>query len=89
MPPKYDPNILLDNLQTYLQLKNDAALSRALEVTPPIISKIRHARLPVGGAILLRMHEVTGISVASLRAMMGDRRQKFRMSTAHGRPKAE
>lgn len=44
----YDPNRLLDTLIVHLNLKNDAALSRALEVAPPVISKIRHNRLPVG-----------------------------------------
>ena len=43
----YDPNNLLDSLIEKLHLKNDAALSRALEVAPPVISKIRHRRLPV------------------------------------------
>jgi F0F1-type ATP synthase beta subunit len=88
MSELYDPNHLLDHVVRHLNLKNDAALSRALEVAPPVISKIRHARLPVGGAILLRMHETTGLSLEALRSMMGDRRRKFRISSAQGRPKA-
>ena len=48
----YDPNNLLDTLIDKLHLKNDAALSRALEVAPPVISKIRHRRLPVGASLL-------------------------------------
>ena len=36
----YDPNRLLDTLLEKMHLKNDAALSRALEVAPPVISKI-------------------------------------------------
>lgn len=51
----YDPNRLLDAIIERLNLKNDAALSRALEVAPPVISKIRHARLPVGASMLIRM----------------------------------
>ena len=47
-PEKYDPNNLLTGMIKILKLKNDAALSRALEVAPPVISKIRHGRLPVG-----------------------------------------
>src|SRR5471032_812695 len=42
----YNPNHLLDILLGKMQLKNDAALSRLLEVAPPVISKIRHHRLP-------------------------------------------
>lgn len=73
----YDPNHLLDALIDKLDLKNDAALSRALEVAPPLISKIRHGRLPIGASMLIRMHEVSDVSIKDLRALMGDRRAKF------------
>src|SRR3954463_8775097 len=84
----YDPNHLLDVLIEKLSLKNDAALSRALEVAPPVISKIRHRRLPVGASLLIRMHEVSEMSVRDLRDLMGDRRTKYRLSDAQGKPKA-
>lgn len=77
---KYNPNHLLDTLIRYLNLKNDAALSRVLEVAPPVISKIRHNRLPVGASLLIRMHEVTDLSIKELRRLMGDRRDKFHIS---------
>lgn len=83
---QYDPNKLLDTLIEKLKLKNDASLSRLLEVAPPVISKIRHGRLPVGASILIRMHEVTGMSVAELRELLGDRRQKYRVSDVQGKP---
>ena len=69
--PTYDPNKVLDAIIERLQLKNDAALSRALEVAPPVISKIRHRTLPIGATILLRMHEISDFSIRELRAMMG------------------
>jgi plasmid maintenance system antidote protein VapI len=83
----YNPNHLLDILIERLNLKNDAALSRALEVAPPVISKIRHRRLPVGASMLIRMHEVSSLSVRELRDLMGDRRTKYRLSDAQGKPK--
>jgi plasmid maintenance system antidote protein VapI len=83
----YNPNHLLDALLKNMQLKNDAALSRLLEVAPPVISKIRHHRLPVSASVLLRMHETTGMSINDLRFLMGDRRNKYRLSDAQGRPK--
>ena len=73
----YNPNGLLDCLVERLLLKNDAALSRLLNVAPPVISKIRHYRLPVGASILIRMHEVSGLSIRDLRYLMGDRRDKY------------
>jgi hypothetical protein len=66
----YDPNRVLDAVIHKLRLKNDAALSRVLEVAPPVISKIRHNTLPIGATILLRMHEVSDFSIRELRALM-------------------
>lgn len=83
----YNPDRLLDVLRENLKVKNDAALARILEVAAPVISKIRHRRLPVGGAILIRMHEVSGLKITDLRFLMGDRRGKFRISDVQGRPK--
>ena len=87
MEQTYNPNRLLDSLLQSMQLKNDAALSRMLEVAPPVISKIRHRRLPVGASMLIRMHEVSSLSVRELRDLMGDRRTKYRLSDAQGKPK--
>jgi len=69
--PTYDPNKVLDAIMEKLNLKNDAALSRALEVAPPVISKIRHRTLPIGATILLRMHEVSEFSIRELKSLMG------------------
>lgn len=68
--PTYNPNRLLDAIITKLELKNDAALSRVLEVAPPVISKIRHNTLPIGATILIRMHETSDFSIRELRELM-------------------
>lgn len=61
-------NLLLDKgLPNAGPLKNDAALARALEVAPPVISKIRHGRLPIGASLLIRMHEVFDVSIRELK----------------------
>jgi hypothetical protein len=86
---EYDPNRVLDAIINKLKLKNDAALSRLLEVAPPVISKIRHNTLPIGATILLRMHEASGIGIRELRDLMGDRRARMRMSPQEFRPKTE
>ncbi len=74
----YNPNNLLDVLLKKLELKSDAALSRALNVAPPVVSKIRNLRLAIGASLLIRMHEITDISISELRALMGDRRKGYR-----------
>jgi hypothetical protein len=87
--PCYNPDNLLDVLRANLSLKNDAALARVLEVNPLVISKIRRRHLPVGGALLIRIHEVTALNISDLRFLMGDRRQKYRVSDAHGTTMAD
>jgi plasmid maintenance system antidote protein VapI len=81
---QFNPSALLDALLIKLGLKNDAALARALDVAPPVVSKVRNNRLPVGATILIRAHEVSGISIRDLRALMGDRRDKFRAAGVGG-----
>jgi len=83
----YSPGRLLDTLAAKLNARNDAALARAIEVAPAIVSKIRHGRLPVGASILLRMHEASGIDIRELRDLMGDRRGRHRMSPTEFRPR--
>jgi len=72
LPPgaEYDPNRLLDAIIHRLRLKNDAALARSLEVAPAVISKLRHGSVPIGATLLLRMHDVSGLGVNELRALM-------------------
>ncbi|CAN5223078.1 hypothetical protein BH11PSE11_BH11PSE11_24400 [soil metagenome] len=83
----YNPDNLLDTLREKLGLRNDAGLSRALEVEPPLISKIRHRKQPVGASMLIRMHEVSNLSIGELRKLMGDRRERFRVSQVQFKPK--
>lgn len=64
-----DQNKLIDHLLNAYRLKNDAALSRLLDVAPPVISKIRHNRLPIGAAIKLRMMRRFGITLAEIDAL--------------------
>jgi len=70
--PAYNPDALLDEVRDRLQLPNDAALARRLEVTAPHISKIRHRKLAVSAMLLISMHEETQISIRDLRYICGD-----------------
>lgn len=81
-PASYDPNQLLDMLLLRLNLKNDAALSRVLHVARPVLTGIRLGTLGVGAWLLIRISEVSGLSIADLRLMMGDQRQRLRVATA-------
>ena len=37
--------------------------------------------------MLIRMHEVSNMDIRELRELMGDRRTKYRLSDAQGKPK--
>ncbi len=61
---------MLDTIKEKMNLKTDAALCAAIGITPPIISKVRAGTLKVGAALLLRLHELTGMRTREIRAMI-------------------
>ncbi len=64
---KQDANKFVNRLLKELNVKNDAALSRALEVAPPVISKLRHGKLNIGDSMLVRVHELTELPIREIR----------------------
>ena len=67
----FDPSRLLNHVKDRMNLKNDAALARELDVAPPVISKIRHNRLSVGPALKIRILEKMEISVHEINFLIG------------------
>lgn len=63
-------NRLLDTIISRMRLKNDAALARLLETSPPSISKLRSGIIALGATILLHMHDATDMPIAELKALM-------------------
>lgn len=69
----YTPENVLDLVIDRMGLKNDAALARLLVVAPPLVSKIRSHRSILTDAVLIRIHEESGLSIKELKAAMGRR----------------
>ncbi len=69
--PSYDPNVLLDIVSSRLHCKNDAELAAVLSTYPPVISKFRHKKLPIGSRALIEMHLATDIPIFELKRLMG------------------
>ena len=67
----YDPNRLFDCLLTLKKMRSDAALSRFLKVTPPVISKIRSGQVNISPNLLLKIHDAYNIPINELRALLG------------------
>jgi len=61
---------LLDYLITRYKLKNDAALAKFLDLPPPVISKMRHGKTPFSAVNIIRLHELTGMSIAAIKAKL-------------------
>jgi len=61
---------LLDEVKQRYSIKNDAELSRTLDVPPPTISKIRSKKINVSADIILRIHECLGMPVADIRSLL-------------------
>jgi plasmid maintenance system antidote protein VapI len=61
---------LLDAIKEQYSIKNDAELSRTLDVPPPTISKIRSGKVNVSADMILRIHECLGMSVADIRSFL-------------------
>ena len=64
---------LFDKVMKQRNCKNDAALSRVLDIDPGALSRMRHGKLKVGAVLILRIHKLTKISVEDIEAMIGDK----------------
>lgn len=64
-------NALFDKMIAFLQLKNDAALSREMVCAPPVISKMRHGHLPIGAVYIIRIHELTAWPIKDIKQQLG------------------
>lgn len=60
---------LLDTLHERFGIKNDAALSRMIEVAPPVVSKWRTGQLMLGPSGILKLHETFGMPVKEIREL--------------------
>lgn len=64
---------LFDTVMKQQNCKNDAALSRVLEVDPGSLSRMRNRKLKVGAVLILRIHKLTKISVEDIEKLIGDK----------------
>ena len=60
-------NEFLDVIKERMGLKSDAALSRRLEVAPPVISKMRTGTLRVGASLMLRVLDLDIMRIREIR----------------------
>jgi hypothetical protein len=61
---------LFNLIITKFNLRNDAHLSEFLGCAPPVVSKIRNGKVPIGNPLLVRIHEEMAIPVRELRTII-------------------
>jgi hypothetical protein len=84
--PYQNPTRLLAWLRAVFDTKSDASVALMLDISPSLMSKIRHGTKAVPSAVLLRIHEETGVELRRLRALMGDFRHHTGRSARHPEP---
>ena len=75
--PAYSPSDLLDKLIFLFNLKSDVSFSKKFRCSASHISKLRHKKTLISPNFLLRIHDVSQISISELRKMMKDKRKYF------------
>jgi plasmid maintenance system antidote protein VapI len=78
-----DSHALLDFLIKEYGLKNDAALSKALGIKPPTLSKIRSRRMGVSGDMKILIYKKTGLSIEDIEEFLEKDLLWLELSTNH------
>lgn len=61
---------LLDAIKARQGLKRDADLCRLLGMAPPYLSKMRAGRVACGPAVIINVHEETGMPIAEIKELL-------------------
>lgn len=61
---------LFDTLMEENNLKNDARLAKFLDLPPPVVSKIRNGRMPIGATLIIAVHEITGMQISEIKHLI-------------------
>lgn len=69
--PTYKPGALVDFAIAHLGARSDAGLARATGISAATWSNVRCRRLPIGDAILIKLHEQLGVTTLELKQIAG------------------
>ena len=60
---------LLDHLTMLGNFRNDAQMAEALEISAPVISRIRNGKCNVSAEIMIKIHEKYNMPIAEIKAL--------------------
>jgi len=63
------PHPLFDRIIEIYNLKNDAALARALKMPPANLSRYRMRYRPIRAHVILRIHDATGWPIKTIKEL--------------------
>jgi hypothetical protein len=64
------PNDIFDAIRREFRMKNDRELSEFLEITPSVLSRLRHGKMTFTPTYLLAVHDATDWSLAKIRGYL-------------------
>jgi hypothetical protein len=64
------PHPLFDRIIEIYNLKNDAALARALKMPPANLSRYRARYRPICAHVILRIHDATGWPIKTIKQLI-------------------
>lgn len=67
--PGYDPAPLFARVFEVTGCKNANQLSKIIDVSPPVLSRVIRSRFVLSAEMLIRIHEVSGISIGELKSL--------------------
>lgn len=77
---EYRPARVFDAVAAMIGVRSGIGLAQALGITAAELSRVRCSGRAIGASILVRLHEVSGLSTKALRRIALDRRQYYRPS---------
>lgn len=69
--PDYKPENLITLLKEKFNLKSDRKLAELLDIDTAVMSRIKNKKLYMSGEVLLRVHEISGMPIATIRSLCG------------------
>ncbi len=64
------PNDIFDAIRSEFKIKNDRHLSEFLEITPSVLSRLRHGKMTFTPTYLLAVHDATDWSLEKIRGYL-------------------
>lgn len=60
---------LLNYLREKFDIKNDRQLALRLDISTPVVSRVRNGKAPVSAEFMIRVHEVFDLPIAEIKQL--------------------